>query len=68
LPFRRPIWSSRRPKAPEKPRSAITAPDDYPYLVEIVTRLPETGYDPALEFEWGFELILDALGRLRRET
>ncbi|HEX4035779.1 MAG TPA: TetR/AcrR family transcriptional regulator [Solirubrobacteraceae bacterium] len=60
----------------ETPRSAgdaarrraqtVDAPDDYPYLLEVVTRLPETGYDPAAEFEWGLDLILDGLHRLRR--
>ena len=40
--------------------------DDYPYLAEVVTRLPESGYDNALEFAWGLELILDGLDRLRR--
>jgi AcrR family transcriptional regulator len=38
---------------------------DYPYLVEIATKLPETGYDNAVEFAWGLDLILDALDRLR---
>ena len=35
---------------------AIGALDDYPYLAEITTKLPESGYD----------LILDGLDRLRR--
>ena len=30
------------------------------------TRLPQTGYDNALEFAWGLDLILDGLDRLRR--
>jgi hypothetical protein len=30
-----------------------------------VTKLPESGYDPALEFAWGLDLILDSLDRLR---
>ena len=38
---------------------------DYPYLAEVVTKLPESGYDPALEFAWGLDLILDSLDRLR---
>ena len=41
---------------------------DYPYLVEIATKLPETGYDPAAEFVWGLDLILDGLERLRRRA
>nr|WP_228430944.1 TetR/AcrR family transcriptional regulator [Baekduia soli] len=39
--------------------------DVYPHLAEIVTRLPETGYDPAVEFAWGLDLILDGLERRR---
>jgi AcrR family transcriptional regulator len=38
---------------------------DYPYLAEVVTKLPETGYDNAVEFAWGLDLILDGLDRLR---
>jgi AcrR family transcriptional regulator len=45
--------------------NAIGALDDYPYLAEVVTKLPETGYDNALEFAWGLDLILDALDQLR---
>ena len=43
----------------------IGAPDDYPYLVEIVTKLPVSGYDTAAEFAWGLDLILDGLEQLR---
>jgi AcrR family transcriptional regulator len=39
--------------------------ENYPYLVEIATKLPESGYDSALEFAWGLDLILDGLDRLR---
>lgn len=39
--------------------------DDYPYLAEIVTKLPETGYDNAVEFAWGLDLILDGLDQRR---
>ncbi len=39
--------------------------EDYPYLVEIATKLPETGYDNAGEFAWGLDLILDSLDRHR---
>ncbi len=41
---------------------------DYPYLVEIATTLPGSGYDNAVEFAWGLDLILDGLDRLRREA
>jgi AcrR family transcriptional regulator len=39
--------------------------DDYPYLAEIVTELPASGYDTAIEFAWGLDLILDGLDRHR---
>jgi AcrR family transcriptional regulator len=38
---------------------------DYPYLAEIVMKLPQSGYDNAVEFVWGLDLILDGLDRLR---
>src|ERR1700751_5291781 len=38
---------------------------DYPYLAEIAAKLPESGYDNALEFAWGLDLILDGLDRHR---
>jgi len=43
----------------------IGALTDYPYLAEIVEKLPGTGYDNDLEFSWGLDLILDGLDRLR---
>jgi AcrR family transcriptional regulator len=43
----------------------IGALEEYPYLVEIATKLPESGYDNAVEFEWGLDLILDGLEQLR---
>jgi AcrR family transcriptional regulator len=39
--------------------------DGYPHLVEIATRLPESGYDSAVEFRWGLDLILNGLDQLR---
>jgi AcrR family transcriptional regulator len=41
----------------------IGAFESYPYLVEIATKLPESGYDNAVEFAWGLDLILDGLDR-----
>jgi AcrR family transcriptional regulator len=41
--------------------------ENYPYLVEIATKLPESGYDSAVEFAWGLDLILDGLDRLRHD-
>ena len=55
-------------EAAQRRAETVSNPNDYPYLVEVVTRLPETGYDPALEFEWGLELILDGLDVLRRQA
>ncbi|MEO6858745.1 MAG: TetR/AcrR family transcriptional regulator C-terminal domain-containing protein [Solirubrobacteraceae bacterium] len=52
-------------EAAQRRAETVGTPDDYPYLVEVVTRLPETGYDPALEFAWGLDLILDGLEQLR---
>jgi AcrR family transcriptional regulator len=52
-------------EAAKKRVDTIGALDDYPYLAEVVTKLPETGYDNAVEFAWGLDLILDGLERLR---
>jgi hypothetical protein len=38
---------------------------DYPYLLEVATRLPQSGYDYAVEFAWGLDLIPDGLEWLR---
>jgi AcrR family transcriptional regulator len=40
--------------------------DEYPYLVEVAAELAKAGYDYATEFEFGLDLILDALERLQR--
>ena len=52
-------------EAAQRRAETIGALDDYPYLVEIATKLPESGYDNAVEFAWGLDLILDGLERLR---
>jgi AcrR family transcriptional regulator len=39
---------------------------EYPYLAEIVEKLAESGYDNAVEFAWGLDLILEGLDRRRR--
>jgi len=52
-------------EAAQRRAETIGALDDYPYLVEIATKLRESGYDNAVEFAWGLDLILDALERLR---
>jgi hypothetical protein len=38
-----------------------------PYLAEVVVELAESGYDYAEEFEFGLDLILDGIERLKRE-
>ncbi len=55
-------------EAAQRRAQTIGALDDYPYLTEIVTKLPHSRYDNALEFAWGLDLILDGLDRLRREA
>ena len=54
-------------EAAQRRADAVGALGDYPYLAEIVRRLPETGYDNTTEFEWGLDLILDGLDRRRRD-
>ncbi len=54
--------------AAQRRAQTVSALDAYPYLAEVVAKLPETGYDNATEFEWGLHLILDGLHRLRREA
>jgi AcrR family transcriptional regulator len=53
-------------EAAQRRAATIGALEDYPYLVEIATKLPQSGYDNAVEFAWGLDLILDGLERLRR--
>lgn len=52
-------------EAAQRRAETIGAPEDYPYLVEIAAKLPGAGYDSAVEFAWGLDLILDGLERLR---
>ncbi len=55
-------------EAAQRRAATISALENYPYLVEIATTLPESGYDNAAEFAWGLDLILDGLERLRGAT
>ncbi len=50
--------------AAQRRAAAIGGFDDYPYLAEVATRLPGSGYDSAREFAWGLDLILDGLDGL----
>jgi len=52
-------------EAARRRAETVGALDDYPYLVEIAAKLSESGYDNAVEFAWGLDLILDGLDRLR---
>ena len=51
-------------EAAQRRAETIGALESYPHLVEIATKLPESGYDNAVEFVWGLDLILDGLDRL----
>jgi AcrR family transcriptional regulator len=53
-------------EAAQRRAETIGALDGYPHLVEIATKLPQSGYDSAAEFTWGLDLILDALEQLRK--
>ena len=52
-------------EAAQRRAATIGALEDYPYLAEIAAKLPESGYDNAVEFAWGLDLILDGLEQLR---
>ena len=52
-------------KAARRRAETIDAPERYPYLLEIATKLQAAGYDTAVEFAWGLNLILDGLEGLR---
>jgi AcrR family transcriptional regulator len=62
LPFDTPEESAAVMQA----QSHVTALDDYPYLHEVLTELPKSGYDFDAEFEYGLDLILDGLEKLVR--
>jgi Tetracyclin repressor-like, C-terminal domain/Bacterial regulatory proteins, tetR family len=55
-------------EAAQRRAQTVGALENYPYLAEIATKLPESGYDNTTEFMWGLDLILDGLDRLRREA
>ena len=52
-------------EAAQRRAETIGGLEDYPYLAEIAAQLPGSGYDNAVEFAWGLDLILDGLERLR---
>ncbi len=51
-------------EAAQRRAQTIGSPENYPYLVEIAAKLGESGYDTAVEFAWGLDLILDGLEEL----
>jgi AcrR family transcriptional regulator len=53
-------------EAAKRRAQTVDALEDYPHLLEIVSKLPDAGYDNAVEFAWGLDLILDGLERRRR--
>jgi AcrR family transcriptional regulator len=53
-------------EAAQRRARTIGALEQYPHLLEIVSKLPDSGYDNAVEFAWGLDLILDGLERRRR--
>lgn len=54
-------------RAAQRRAETIGAFDEHPYLVEIATKLSGSGYDNAVEFGWGLDLILDGLEQLRHK-
>jgi AcrR family transcriptional regulator len=55
-------------EAAQRRAGTIGVLESYPYLLEIATKLPESGYDTTVEFAWGLDLILDGLDRLHRQA
>jgi hypothetical protein len=41
--------------------------EEYPFLLEVVVELGKAGYDYAVEFEVGLDLLLDGIEQLRPE-
>jgi AcrR family transcriptional regulator len=68
LPFRTPEESgtAAQQKLDAQPSPAAAA-EAYPYLAEVVAELRKSGYDYAVEFEIGLDLILEGIEKLRPE-
>jgi hypothetical protein len=62
LPFETPEQVS---EVVEIQRQQVPKMDEYPHLVAVATEMAKAGYDYATEFEFGLDLILDALERFR---
>lgn len=59
------------PAEARRRRDAVTEADpafaaEHPYLVEVVRELGRSGYDYAKEFDFGLDLVLDGIERLRK--
>jgi AcrR family transcriptional regulator len=62
IPFETPEESAEMAKITVGERG-----DEYPYLAEVVMELGKKGYDYTEEFEFGLDLILDALERFNKQ-
>ena len=69
LPFETPEESAELAEARFEALAAdhTSAADQYPYLAEIVVELSKSGFDYTEEFEFGLDLILDGIERLRQQ-
>jgi len=72
---RSPVWvTPALPGLAAKRRRDVVArrhPDPaevYPYQVEVAEQFAKHGYDYTSEFEFGLDLILDCIQRLRKRT
>jgi AcrR family transcriptional regulator len=61
LPFETPEESGEIVQA----QSRVAPLEQFPYLREVVTELPKSGYDFETEFEYGLDLILEGLEQRR---
>ena len=51
----------------QRKAEAVADLSQYPHLIEVAANVAQSGYDYALEFEWGLDLILHALELIRGE-
>ena len=51
----------------QRKAEAVGDLSQYPHLIEVAANVAQSGYDYALEFEWGLDLILEALELTRGE-
>ena len=65
LPGDIPAEARRRSQAVTTADPAFAA--EHPYLIEVVEELGRSGYDHTQEYEFGLDLILDGIERLRRQ-